>query len=365
MAFETKDAQTHPRRRFTTTALSILSLTWSQIILALLVGSLLSSLVMPEQKYWGAFHHIGIGLLVAAVVTLFWHIREFADFFERFARSVLVDDSYLSRLKTETLTELRSRAGHEILKSCVDNEDYKRDELADWIDHILYDRLLPNSTIQSQGMYRENHTESIVIEYMTLDAALRDVGEDPASYPPEARSSAVHKIVTTTTYMVISPSASSRDYKVQLEGRYADMPHFPLVKRLIFSVGHSDEDAKIATSTITNRRLGGIDIKVDPVILTMQEGRCTVWTETVEFRSPRNEAHILNSMGLLTRGMRVDLFQTGGGPDLVFDGGILATDAIEPTFGPHSIHLKFDHWLFENQGYCIWWWEREAVAKPH
>ncbi|HVT17878.1 MAG TPA: hypothetical protein VHQ90_17080 [Thermoanaerobaculia bacterium] len=351
------------RRHFTARALSFMSLTWAQILLALIVGALLSSMVLPEQKYWGAFHHVGIGLLVAAVVTLFWHIREFSDFFERFARSVLLEDAWLSRLKTETLTDLRSRAGQQILESCVDNDEYMRGELADWIDQILYHRLLPDPAIPSQGMYRENYREYIVIENMSLEEALRDVGEDPARYPRDVLGSPVHKIVTTTTYTLIAPSKSSSEYKIELEARFADMPHFPLPKRMLFRAGHSRPDAKTVNLKVTDRELGGIDVNADPVSLEIEGGKCAVWTQAVEFRSPRNEAHILNSMALLTRGMQVDLFQAGREPYLVFDGGIVAFGAGDPTFDLHTIHLRFDHWLFENQGYCIWWWQRETVAK--
>jgi hypothetical protein len=337
----------------------IFTLIWAQILLALVIGTLLSFLPSENAGYRSAFHHIGIGLLVAAVVTLFWHLREFADFFEKFAKSVLLDDAYLARLNIDTLKKLRKQAGHEILRSLVDNlENYKRDDLADWIDTILYDRLLPGGTTSS-GLYRENYTDNIVIETKTLQDALLEVGEDSGKYPDDALSSTVHKITTTTRYKIIAPSVSANpDYELRFSANLADMPHFPCEKRIRYRVGHSEPDSHEVHLEIKKRKLGGMSVKANALFLKFVKGECAVWSEMVEFRSPDAEALVLNTMALLTRGLEVDLFQTGTGPELAFDGSIVAAYADNPTLGLHSIRLKFDGWLFESQGYCIWWWKR-------
>ena len=338
----------------------LLNRTWAQILLAFLIGVALS--FVPDKGNYMAFHHIGIGLLVAAVVTLFWHMREFSEFFEKFARKVLIDDEYLSRLSIETLTQIRSKAGREILKSKVKNDDYERDQLSDWIDEILYERLLPSEKGAS-GIYRENYNERIYVEHRSLGDALAEVGAPDSGVPQEALTAIIQKITTISWYRVIAPQKSEcPPYMVHMEGRFADLPYFPLKSRVAFFAGHGEAFAEVVPVEITDRKLGGIDFKSSPLGLRIAEGECSVWTKSVEYRSPGAEAHILNTMNILTRGLEVDLTQTGPGPRLVIDAGLIAIgtgeDSVTPF--PFGIHLKYNGWLFQDHGYCIWWWQSAA-----
>src|SRR5437868_13343705 len=95
---------------------------WAQITLALLSGIL--GTFIPEHHWYSFLHEVGIGLIVAAFVTSFWHLRELSELFERFSRQVLLDNDYLSRLNVKTLTALRSAAARRILETCADNPEY-------------------------------------------------------------------------------------------------------------------------------------------------------------------------------------------------------------------------------------------------
>jgi hypothetical protein len=332
----------------------ILSRTWAQILLAFLVGVALS-FVPADAQYFKAFHHIGIGLLVAAIVTLFWHMREFTEFFEKFARQILIEDEYLSRLSPATLTAIRSRAGREIIKSKVDNDNYDHDDLDNWIDDILYKKLLPSESVS--GVYRENFNDRIYVEYESLRDALSEVGSPISEIPVPELQSPVKKITTITWYRVIAPRKSERPYTVSAQGRFADMPNFPMEKRVAFFAGHSEMLAQPVDVKINDRSLGGIDFASDPLDLNIVDGECTVWTRTIEYHSLSAEDFVLNTMHILTRGLDVELYLTGLKSSTVIDGGLIAIgtgDSI--TNLPSGIHLKYSGWFFPDNGYCIWWW---------
>jgi hypothetical protein len=104
-----------------------LRLAWAQITLALVIGVLLS--YFPEKGLLAPLHHIGIGLVVAAVVTTFWQFREFSEYFEKYAQAVLVHDEHLRKLSMPALVKLRSRADEAILTTCVNNDSFERQEL--------------------------------------------------------------------------------------------------------------------------------------------------------------------------------------------------------------------------------------------
>src|ERR1051325_804909 len=93
---------------------------WAQILLALTVGILLI-LYKDEWRYAALIHHLGTALVVAAIVTAFWHLREVSEILHKYVEAILFDYSYLTRLKLESLIELRSKAAAAILQKITDN----------------------------------------------------------------------------------------------------------------------------------------------------------------------------------------------------------------------------------------------------
>ena len=135
-----------------------LKLAWAQIALAFLIGVGLSW--VPAEGWTAPIHHVGIGLLVAAVVTTFWQFREFSEYFEKYAQAILVHDDHLKKLSMASLVTLRSRADEAILTEFVTNPKFERKALTKWIDDLLYTKLLPGGDAGS-GVYRDSFEDEI------------------------------------------------------------------------------------------------------------------------------------------------------------------------------------------------------------
>ena len=336
---------------------------WAQILLALLIGIVLTYPFGEEKKVkFNPWHDIGIGLIVAAAVTTFWQFREFEEFFHRFAQEVLVDDKYLDKLNDNALNGLRSRAARTILENRVDNPKYDLVSLGEWTDNLLFRSLLPGETTGS-GVYREEFDETIALEFPTLKEALNAVGSDCTGISAEQLSSGVLKVTSTTTYRVVAPRLNDKrydEYPVSYGGNGADLPNFPLEQRIRVRVGHSQETASELKLNVSDEGPGGISYEAEPKSLQFDKnGFCNVWMQEVEYRAPEREPYMLNSMSVLTRNLSVHIYQTGVGPNLVFDGGLMATGTkLAPMHGPHDFKLKYEGWLFEDHGYYIWWWPK-------
>src|SRR5436305_1025047 len=293
-----------------------LNLAWSQIALALILGTLLS--YAPATGMSEPFHHIGIGLLVAAVVTTFWQFREFAEYLEKYAQAVLVHDEHLKKLNLPALMTLRARADAAILNSVVTNEHFQRKALGEWLDDMLYAKLLPGNTAGS-GIYRDSFDEDICLEYPTLREALIEVGVDTEGIPPADLSQLVLKVTSTATYKAVSPRLKDSNYEyyvVPFSGRGANLPHFPLDRRVSVEVGIAENLAKPIVLSFVDEPLGGITFKGEPERLPFRNGECDVWMRSVEYRSPAREPYVLNTMSTLTRNVNVHLYRTGPGPKL-------------------------------------------------
>src|SRR6266545_3094504 len=115
---------------------------WAQILLAIAVGIALL-IYKDDWRFAGFVHHLGTAFVVAAIVTAFWHLREVSDVIQKYVRSMLVDFSYLTNMDVPTLMQLRSTAARAILQRNTDNPSYERTKLENWIDSLLYERLLP------------------------------------------------------------------------------------------------------------------------------------------------------------------------------------------------------------------------------
>jgi len=337
-----------------------LNLAWAEIVLALVIGAGLSYYFEPKGTF-EIFHHIGIGLIVAAAVTTFWQFREFEEFFATFSRKILVEDAYLEKLKVPSLTRLRSRAGHAILKEYVTNSRYERESLGDWLDEHIYGRLLPGQSPGS-GLYRENYNETICLEHLTRADALREVKASLTEVPEEAQQRLVLKVTSVTTYCVVAPRLRDRRYShydVKYSGNSATMRNFPVTKRISVRVGYDKKSAVGCDMQISDPPEGGIVYDAKPVHLKFDRktGACQVWIEATEYRDTDREPYALGTMGLLTKNLTVQVYQAGIGPKLTFDGGVMATgDKETPAHAPNSYTLRYSGWLFEDHGYYIWWW---------
>lgn len=341
-----------------TSVMRLLKIAWAQIILVLAAGFFLTFL--PARGWTEPLHHIGIGLLVAAVVTGFWHLREFSEFFEQFSTAVLIKNEYLSKLSFRSLADLRSKAARAILESCVDNPNYRHHELGDWIDSMLFEDLLPGRESLS-GIYRQGYKEDVSLEFLTLREGLEEIAGTTSGIPNEELQARILKVTSIARFTAISPRLNSPyypAYKTGYGGRAADLPHFPLEHRIKLDVGHTEKSAGPVKIDVTNEPMGGISFKAEPKMLTFKDGECEVWMRSIEYQSPKSQAHALNTMGILTHGLNVKLRQIGPGPSLVFEGDVIATgSSAEKFYLPGGVELVYEGWLFEGHGYFLWWWD--------
>jgi hypothetical protein len=344
---------------------------WAQISLAFAVGIALL-LYKDEWRLAGFVHHLGTAFVVAAIVTAFWHLREVSDVIQKYVRSMLVDFSYLTNMDIPTLMQLRSTAARAILQRNTDNPSYDRTKLENWIDSLLYERLLPGKRRLS-GIYRDNCSERIAVERLTLADALREVGSPASGLSEEALRAVVVRLTTTGRFTVISPQVSDDNYnyyEFSWAGSSSGVANFPIEKQTRIFVGKDQKNAE-QLMVQTKCEDGQILTTIEPKKLEFTKGICTVWLKTIEYKSLAREPFVLNTMSYLTHGIRVDIFQVGQGAPLVFVGQMIATPLNEPTesdCGVRSAHLEYDGWLFEDHGYQFYWWEASdsnTLPEPH
>src|SRR6266404_2762041 len=340
---------------------------WAQILLALAFGILLIS-YDQQRRCADLIHHLGTAFIVAAIVTAFWHLREVSEVIEKYVTSILLDYSYLTKLKLPALVALRSKAAKAILENTANNPKYKRDELETWIDDLLYKRLLPGEA-PSSGLYRENYVDHITVEYLTLEEALRKEGSPISALAPAELGSFVMRVTSTTHYTVISPRlAESKDsgYPFWYSATGRGLTNFPMDKLQTLLVGNDQKSATKLAITISGDEQGKVIYKAEPKSFKFENGACKIWMRLVEYKSI-NESFSLNTMSHLTRNLRTSIYQVGQGPRLVFVGQMIATPLEETQtecHEPHGAWLEYDGWLFEDHGYHFYWFpsaEEEGI----
>jgi hypothetical protein len=342
---------------------------WAQILLAIAVGILLIS-YKDDWPFAEIIHHLGTAFIVAAVVTGFWHLREVSEVIEKYVKSILLDYSYLTKLRLEVLMELRSKAAKAILEKAANNPRFKRDELEAWIDDILYKRLLPGDA-SSSGVYRENYVERITVEYLTLEEACRDERLPLTDILPEVLGSMIMRVTSITRYTVISPSISDHKgsgYPVGYSntGSGVGVTNFPVEKLLTISVGNSQASATPLTLGFEEVQ-GQILSKAEPRIFKFdKDGTCDIWMRVVEYKSPLRESFVLNTMSCLTHNLRAYINHLGKGARLTFVGQMIATPVekmSKPQPESQGAYLEYDGWLFEDHGYHFYWWTASEEGK--
>lgn len=341
---------------------------WAQILLALTVGILLLS-YKEEWRYAALSHHLGTAFVIAAIVTAFWHLREVSEVIHKYVKAILFDYTYLTRLRLESLMELRSKAAKAILQKAADNPAYKRDELEDWLDTLLYDRLIPGKA-PSSGWYRENYVEQIVIEYLTLQEARECEGLPTVDIPSTDLQSMIVRVTTTTDFTVIAPNVADEKlkYPVRFTGEGCGLPNFPIDKLIRASGGRDQLTSSPLAIKPTSAKRGQFCWEAGPSDLTFEKGKCRVWTEMVEYKSPLRESFILNTMALLTHNLTVSIHQIGKGPAQVFVGQLIATPANDmrgQDTATYRASLRYDGWLFEDHGYHFHWFPAVEELSSH
>ncbi len=335
---------------------------WAQILLALAFGILLSS-YREQWRFANLIHHVGTAFIVAAIVSAFWHLREVSEVIHKYVTSILLDHSYLKKLKLPALLELRSKAAKAILENTANNPKYKLEELESWIDDFFYNRLLPGED-PSSGLYRENYVDHITVEYLTLEQALQKEGLSIVDIPRPELDANVLKVTSTTHFHVISPRIATGEdsgYPFYYSASGCGLRHFPTEKMQTLFVGNDQNSATQLELSTSRDEEGKILYRAEPRTFKFDKGICKIWMRLVEYKSVR-ESFSLNTMSHLTRNLRSSIYQVGQGPRLVFVGHLIATPSEENQAEgqePHGAWLEYDGWLFEDHGYHFFWFPAE------
>lgn len=343
-------------RKVTASILGFLRIVWAQIALAFLGGAALIYWA-PEKGFWKVIDHIGIGFVVAAIVTLFWQLREMTEFFLSLARSTLIEDDYVRKLNQPSLRRLRSAAVSAAVEDLVTNQKYDWRKLEGWVDEVMFSRLLPTAPPPS-GVYRKDYRDSIVLEFVTLRAALSELSAPMDAVPQDALNMIVLKQTITTRYTVVAPRLGTeyQGYPVSLSGKASDMPFIETKSRVRYYVGNREQDAVEVPVRIVDIPRGGIEYEARREV-SFVNGEAHVWTKRVTYVLPASEPFIVETMSHMTDGARVHLSATGTDGRIVFDGDMIGfggTKNIE--YLANGLELEYGGWLFEDHGYIIWWW---------
>lgn len=348
--------------RLSSSLIALLRKVWVQIGFAIVAG-LFFAYNAPETGFWRILRELGIGLIVAAIVTLFWQLREVSEYFTTLARATLIEDAYLGKLSLPSLRKLRTAAASAILDRLVDNRPrYDWKQIENWVDNVLFEKCLPGE-LPLSGIYREDMYKKIELQFMSLREALLEVGGSIEDISDEELDTEVAKQTTYNRYTVIAPRRNApgyAEYPVTLYGKSADMPRsFPLDKRVGLRVGKNEADSVEVKVTVTDVARGGIEFRAEQR-LPLVGGETAVWTKLVEYNSGPREPFFLDTMSHLTKELTVDLTIVGTRKKLIFDAdviGLAPGETIEPT--ESGIFLHYPGWLLEDQGYMIWWWQQD------
>lgn len=119
--------------------------------------------------------HFGAGIIVAALVAILFHKKEFAEFFEKLASDVLVRLEFLRGFDERRLAMLRKRSAEVHIDKFVtsDKKTYRGDNLLEALTAV--EKLLPTQD-RSSGGYRRNYREELKVEVVGRDAVEQDLG---------------------------------------------------------------------------------------------------------------------------------------------------------------------------------------------
>jgi hypothetical protein len=350
------------RKRATDGFISLAARVWPYSALAFVTGVVLTTKADSiGAATWLAklLEHVGIGLMVAAIVSLILHAKEVGLLFRDLARRVLVEHDYLSTLDAAAIRRLRSSASKALITKVADNPNYRREDLEGFIDEALFTSLFPGQS-KSAGIYRENYVEDIEIELMSLAAALSAVGCESSSLPSGSLLATVCRQTSTARFVVVAPSLKRQRYAtfpVRIKSWAGGLEHMPREKRVRFRAGSDSSTAQECNITFSDTTCGGIEYS-GLRELEFVDGQCSVWVEVVEYKAMATEPFVLNTMAYLTRNLTVDVNVTGSATPLGFHAELMGgiSQGAEVVNRRHGCKIKYEGWLLEDHGYFVSWW---------
>lgn len=340
-----------------------------------IVGSLLAGIIFigvatfyeskddapPIRIILTIVRELGVALIIAACVSILFHMREFKEFFEESAASVMLEDRFLARLESDELRRMRQRTAKELVSRSVGSPTYDHERLSDVVDSAIFDRALPGGNVS--GEYRIEFEERYYLTWISRQDLIAELGlsGDRANLLPAGKDRFL-KRVSITAYQVVSPLREPDPYKIPLEFEIAALSNAAelLDKQVTLWAGESEASAQqivVGHRAEPNGEMTFFPAKA--VSCPYRQGKASVWYRAIDYGLADLEPFQLSTMEVATQ-PKVGVFAT-----ITFDGNSTATAkcrvlGVGGTYKldllPHGAQLSYDGgWFLAKQGY-VWWW---------
>jgi hypothetical protein len=335
---------------------------WTAIVLTLLSG--IACVAFSQADIFGAprtnadyitrtllsettgkiIEHLGAGLLVAGFVALFFHAREFSDFFRHLAEAILIKEEYLRRLSDDSLRQIRQKTAQLLIGKHVTNPEYRHEEVSKWADDSLFERLVPRRGPSDFGLYREDYVDQkhlIFLSGADLWARLK-IQDAPAT---DLRTARFIIERTKMQFHVVSPFLKGQaPYSPSISGDYVPIAGIKPEEQIRVT------DAKVVFDTAKHKYTSSL-----PQV-PFVNGVASVTIEMEEIRPAAAQPYSVGTMRSLTHGLTVLVSTEGEArPDIRADvfapGGEFESNRLIGG----TLELKYPKWLLEDQGYMVWW----------
>lgn len=314
---------------------------------------------VPHGPWCEVVKHIGTGFIVAALATLFFHIREVKEHLHKFARIVLVESEYLSTLRPARLFELRRKIGAVILEDVVTNHEYDFGALDRALEQTFFKGMMQGGTATPDAEYRRAYRETIGLRFMTAQQMAQHTG----AMPQAGDNHLYVEVTTVTNYEVVSPKAGARPYVVTFSNELSKTPGLLEGKKCQWFVGPSENKMEKVTLKHEEGSNGQLTFKGRYEKLAFGAGGVvTVCRKSIEIERADEAPFSLVRMAQLTHAPTLTVSANISVKCLeIYTMGLGGEQDRGGEVG-QTFTLRYDGWMAEDHGYMVTWLP-SAVAK--
>jgi len=301
----------------------------------------LTAALLASANYAELFHHtllhVGVALIIAAVVGLFLEIAEIQAFFETRLVRILGSDGFVGLLSEQKSLDLSVAAAKGLGRLRTNNPAYEYEDFA---------RTIGQDVLNLIGKpYRRDLAESIFVQWLNPEqAAAIDVAH-------KTGGGSLARIKQGTAFTLISPTID-KDYKYEY-------------KFLVYFDNATGIDCRKHTSF--EFKIDGKSLPVNCHDFFKDVDGSTSWEFRYEMTFREScfiEAHLstveymaetyASNMVHLTKNATIH-FSSNDPLDLQAQISGIAGKGAEPSISKNSVAIKFDGWVLPGHGYSINW----------
>lgn len=327
-------------------------------ILFVLLGAVAAH--VASEMGWGIVEHVAHGVIVAALVGLFWHFPEVSDLLRRFARELFIDRGFLRQLDRNTLLALRRGAADALVSPYVTTQVHDWTDLHAEVEELLFSSILPgpprasDAANATRGVYRQNYDENVTVRLVRLEQLLKELDLSMDGLDARVLNTLIADLKTVTTSELVSPVYGPT--LVRFYTRAQDIPGIPPDKRVRVALGTNGARPTALPLTVTDHPDSGVEIRGERTV-PLLAGVTKVRLETHEYDLSGEHSFIANTMDRPTKGLRVEV-NLHSDLEFTLDGDVMGLAKEEPSTLPNGIRLVCKGWLLEEHGYIVFWWRK-------